>query len=151
MRYLLDTTIIVDHANGFGPATALLRGLYEDGADLYICDAVTCEALSGGTDEHLSAVGALLRPLEYVATSPRAAHWAATSRLRRHREGGKLGLGDALIAGVAADLGATVVTRNRPDFERQGIEVLGYQPGAVRPGGGARFDKPKRLMGGSGG
>ncbi len=45
---------------------------------------------------------------------------AATRRAR------KLGLGDALIAAVAADLGATVVTRNRPDFERQGIEVLTY-------------------------
>ena len=39
---------------------------------------------------------------------------------------GKLGLGDALIAAVAEDLGAVVVTRNRPDFERQGIEVLTY-------------------------
>ncbi len=37
--------------------------------------------------------------------------------------GGKLGLGDSLIAGVAADLCATVVTRNRPDFELQAIEV----------------------------
>jgi hypothetical protein len=52
--------------------------------------------------------------------------WAAGSRLRRHRAGGKLGLGDSLIAGVAAELGATVVTRNRPDFERQGIDVLTY-------------------------
>jgi predicted nucleic acid-binding protein len=34
-------------------------------------------------------------------------------------------MGDSLIAGVAADLCATVVTRNRPDFELQGIEV-GY-------------------------
>ena len=40
--------------------------------------------------------------------------------------GGKLGLADALIAGIAADLGATVVSRNRPDFARQGIPVLTY-------------------------
>lgn len=68
----------------------------------------------------------LLDALEYVATSPNAARWAAASRLKRHRAGGKLGLGDSLIAGVAAELGATVVTRNRPAFERQGIEVLSY-------------------------
>lgn len=126
MRYLLDTTLIADHANGFEPAMALLARLYEDGGDLFTCDVVTCEALSGGTDEHLRAVAHLLGPLEYVATSPEAARWAASSRLRRHRAGGKLGLGDSLIAGVAAELGATVVTRNRPDFERQGIEVLSY-------------------------
>jgi predicted nucleic acid-binding protein len=126
VRYLLDTTLIADHANGFAPAVALLGRLYADGADLFTCDVVTCEALSGGTDEHLHAVARLLAPLEYVATTPDAARWAATSRLARHRAGGKLGLGDSLIAGVAAELGATVVTRNRPDFERQGIEVLTY-------------------------
>ena len=126
MRYLLDTTLIADHANGFEPAMALLARLYAEGGDLFTCDVITCEALSGGTDEHLSAVRRLLEPLEYVATTPDAARWAAASRLKRHRAGGKLGLGDSLIAGVAAELDATVVTRNRPDFERQGIEVLSY-------------------------
>jgi predicted nucleic acid-binding protein len=126
VRYLLDTTLIADHANGFPPAVALLGRLYADGADLFTCDVVTCEALSGGTDEHLHAVARLLEPLEYIATSPEAARWAAASRLRRHRAGGKLGLGDSLIAGVAAEIDATVVTRNRPDFERQGIPVLTY-------------------------
>ena len=126
MRYLLDTTVVVDHAHGFRPAMALLTRLYADGSDLYTCDVVTCEAMSGGTDDHLAAVRAILEPLEYVATSPQAAQWAAASRLRRHRDGGKLGLGDALIAGIAAELDATVVTRNRPDFKRQGIQVLDY-------------------------
>ena len=126
MRYLLDTTLIADHANGFEPAMRLLARLYAEGADLLTCDVVTCEALSGGTDEHLRAVARVLDALEYVATSPNAARWAAASRLKRHRAGGKLGLGDSLMAGVAAELGATVVTRNRPDFERQGIDVLGY-------------------------
>jgi predicted nucleic acid-binding protein len=126
VRYLLDTTMVVDHAHGYPAAMALLARLYEEGAELYTCDVVTCEALSGGTDDHLAAVAAVVEPLEYVSTTPNAARWAAASRLRRHRSGGKLGLGDALIAAVAADLGATVVTRNRPDFERQGIEVLAY-------------------------
>ena len=125
-RYLLDTTMVIDHAHGYPPATSLLARLYEQGAELYTCDVVTCEALSGGTDEHRASVEALLRPLEYVSTSPTAARSAAARRLARHQAGGKLGLGDALIAAVAEDLGAVVVTRNRPDFERRGIEVLDY-------------------------
>ena len=126
MRYLLDTTLIIDHAHGYGPAMALLHKLYEDGAELFTCDVVVCEALSGGSDEHLAIVSRLLEPLDYVATDPAAARLAADARLRRHRSGGKLGLGDALIAAAAAGLGATIVTRNRPDFERQGASVLGY-------------------------
>jgi predicted nucleic acid-binding protein len=126
MRFLLDTTVLVDHANGFEPATRLLARLFQEGGELFTCDVVTCEALSGGTDEHLESVRRLLEPLEFVATSPEAARWAAGSRLARHRSGGKLGLGDALIAGIALATDATVVTRNRPDFERQGVSVLNY-------------------------
>ena len=48
------------------------------------------------------------------------------ARRERHRAGGKLGLGDALIAAVARGMDATIVTRNRPDFERQGASVLAY-------------------------
>jgi predicted nucleic acid-binding protein len=126
MRYLLDTTLLIDHANGYPPAVALLQQLFEQGGELFSCDVVTCEALSGGTDEHLATVRRLLEPLEYVSTSPRAAAVAGESRLQRRRAGGKLGLGDALIGAVALDIGAAVVTRNRPDFARQGVPVLTY-------------------------
>lgn len=126
MRYLLDTTLIVDHVHGHDPAMALLHRLHEQGAELYTCDVVVCEALSGGDDEHRRVVSRLLRALDYVATDPDAAREAGAARLARHRSGGKLGLGDALIAAVARGLDATVVTRNRPDFERQGASVLAY-------------------------
>lgn len=126
MKYLLDTTLVVDHVNGHEPATQLLARLYEDGAELFTCDVVVCEALSGGTDTQRAALSQLLAALDYVATDPDAARAAGTARLARRNAGGKLGLGDALIAAVAAGLGATIVTRNRPDFERQGASVLTY-------------------------
>lgn len=126
MRYLLDSTLLIDHANRDAPAAKLLERLHSQPHELYVCDVVTCETLSQGDASHLRHLRALLDALEYVATTPDAARWAAASRLKRHRAGGKLGLGDSLIAGIAAELGATVVTRNRPDFERQGIEVLSY-------------------------
>jgi predicted nucleic acid-binding protein len=126
VRYLLDTTLVIDHAHGHEPAMALLHRLYEDGAELFTCDVVVCEALSGGTDEHRAVVSRLLQALDYVATDPDAARAAGAARRTRHEAGGRLGLGDALIAAVAGGLGATIVTRNRPDFERQGASVLTY-------------------------
>lgn len=126
MRYLLDTTLIIDHANGYEPATALLHRLYEEGAELFTCDVVVCEALSGGSDEQRDVIGRLLGPLDYIAADPASAHAAGTARLERHRSGGRLGLGDALIAAVAQGIDAIVVTRNRPDFARQGASVLEY-------------------------
>ena len=126
MRYLLDTTLLIDHANGHPAATALLRRLYEEGGELFTCDVVVCEALSGGTDEQRDVIGRLLRPLDYVATDPDTARVAGAARLERRQQGGRLGLGDALIASVARGLDATIVTRNRPDFARQGASVLEY-------------------------
>ena len=126
MRYLLDTTLIIDHANGHEAAMALLHRLYEEGADLFTCDVVVCEALSGGSNEHRAVIERLLGPLDFVATDPATARAAGKARLDRHASGGKLGLGDALIAAVAIGLDATIVTRNRPDFERQGAAVLAY-------------------------
>ena len=126
MRYLLDTTLIVDHVNGHEPAMELLHRLHQDGAELFTCDVVVCEALSGGDDEQREVISRLLRALDYVATDPDAARAAGAARLERHRSGGRLGLGDALIAAVARGLEAVVVTRNRPDFERQGASVLSY-------------------------
>ena len=115
MRYLLDSTLLIDHANGDGLAAALLQRLFEEGHELYTCDVVNCEVLSGGTDPDV----------EHLRT-PDAAAWAGESRRRRHLAGQKRSLADSLIAGVAHALSATVVTRNRPDFERQGIRVLTY-------------------------
>ena len=126
MRYLLDTALIIDHAHGYEPAMRLLHRLNDEGAELFTCDVVVCEALSGGTDMHRRVVSRLLDPLDFVATDPAAARAAGTARLERHGSGGKLGLGDALIAAVARGIDATIVTRNRPDFERQGASVLTY-------------------------
>ena len=126
MRYLLDTTLLIDHANGHAPATELLERLYEQGAELFTCEVVVCEALSGGTDAQRAILARLIEPLEYVATDPGAARSAGEARRLRREAGGRLGLGDALIAAVAGTLDATIVTRNRPDFERQGASVLAY-------------------------
>ena len=126
MRYLLDSTLLIDHGNGDQAAIELLYRLVEEGHDLYTCDVVTCEALSRGEADDLRPISALLDALEYVSTTPAAARRAATARRERHTAGGKQALGDALIAGIAADLDAIVVTRNRPDFERLEIRTLPY-------------------------
>ncbi len=125
-RYLLDSTLLIDHANVDPAAQAMLRRLFEEGHELYTCDAVTAEVLSFDAPDDLHHLEVLLDSLEYVATTPTAARWAASSRRERRRAGGSRALGDALIAAVARDLAATVVTRNVADFARQGVETLDY-------------------------
>lgn len=125
MRYLLDATVLIDHGRGHPGAVAVVRSLFEEPSDLLTCDAVVAEALSGGSEEERLVIASLVSALEYVSTHPDAAHWAAESRRMRGTSSPRT-LGDALIAGVAWFTGATVVTRNAPDFERQGVPVLAY-------------------------
>lgn len=125
MRYLIDATLLIDHANGRPGAVALVRELFSQANDLLVCDAVVAEALAGGNDLAVDGISALVDALEYVATHPDAARWAGASR-RRLRRSSPRQLGDAIIAGVAWFNDAIVVTRNPHDFEVQGVRVLRY-------------------------
>lgn len=125
MRYLLDTTVFIDHAKGRHGADALVASLFAETPDLLTCDVVVAEALSGGNEGEQAVIQALLRATEYVSTVPDAALWAAESRRSRKASGGR-SLADAIIAGVAWYNDAIVVTRNPGDFEMQGVRVLGY-------------------------
>lgn len=126
MRYLLDTTVLIDHLRGKPSAVELVLSLFSEPNDLYVCDAVVTESLSKGPDEEIALIEALLGPLEYVSTSPAAARWAGASRRALGRTSPRH-LGDSVIAGVAWSLEATVVTRNPRDFEIQGVPVLAYE------------------------
>ena len=126
MSYLLDTTILLDFAHGRQTAIDLVDRLFSESTMLYTCDVVTCEALSGGNERERRAIGAVLDALEFVALTPDGARWAAEARRAGRAAPGARSLADALIAASAWSLGATIVTRNPRDFERQGVPVLRY-------------------------
>ena len=127
MRYLIDTTLLIDHASGHPGAVALVRELFSEPNDLLVCDVVVTESMSSGVDDReTAAILALIDALEYVSTPPDAARWAGASR-RRLRRTSPRQLGDAIIACVAWFNDAVVVTRNPRDFEIQGVRVLGYE------------------------
>ena len=126
MRYLIDATLLIDHANGRPGAVALVRELFSEPNDLLVCDAVVAEALAGGDDLAIEGISALVDALEFVSIHPDAARWAGASR-RRLRRSSPRQMGDAIIAGVAWFFDATVVTRNPRDFEIQRVRALGYE------------------------
>lgn len=129
MRYLLDSTVLIDHGLGRFGATPLLHRLFGETGDLFTCDVVVAEALSGGTPEEIAAIENLVSALEYVSTAPDSARYAGSLR-RRRGQTSRRRLADSLVAATAWQLEATIVTRNPRDFEDAGVPVLAYGPGA---------------------
>lgn len=125
MRYLLDTTVLIDQARGRRGAPELVAFLLAEPNDLLTCDVVVAEALSGGSDREIAVVRAFIRAIEYVPTHPEAAVWAGETRRRLGRTSPR-GLADAIIAGIAWHSDAIIVTRNQADFEALGVRVRGY-------------------------
>lgn len=126
VSYVLDSTVIIDYSEGRPGGTDIVERLFAESGDLYTCDAITCEVLSGGTPEGRAGIRALLDALEYVALDPDGARWAGERRAERSAGAPRRHLGDALIAAVAWRMGATIVTRNARDFEAYGVPVLAY-------------------------
>jgi predicted nucleic acid-binding protein len=125
--YVLDSTVIIDYCIGFEPGERMVEQLFAQPQPLYVCDVVTCEALSKGRVEEVRLAQSILDALEYVALTPDGARWAGDRR-REHIEAGrrKPSTTDALIAALAYSLGATVVTRNAADFAAFDVPVLAY-------------------------
>ncbi|MBA3796961.1 MAG: hypothetical protein H0X20_07020 [Chloroflexi bacterium] len=80
MKYLLDTTAIVDHARDYPPGVEILSRLFEETGDLYTCDIVVSEAFSRGGPQERAAVESLVNALEYVAVDHDGARWAGDER-----------------------------------------------------------------------
>jgi predicted nucleic acid-binding protein len=125
VSYLFDTTVVIDWSLDHPGAVVVVEACFEETGLLYTCDVVTCEALSGGTEDEREIIRRFLTALEYVAIDPDGAATAGDLRRSARRSSGR-SLGDALIAALARRLDATVVTRNTADYAAYEIPVLGY-------------------------
>lgn len=124
MRYLLDTSFLIDHWHG--AAGGRLAALHASANRLYVTEIVVCELLSGLRRDDFERGLRLLRPFEFVQPGPDAAALAGQWRSAAHVAGRRLSLADALIAAAAHTLNATLLTRNLRDFALTPVTVESY-------------------------
>ncbi len=78
--YLLDTTLLIDHATGRADGVEVIARLLAETGELYSCDVTTSEALSGGPPEQRQHIRRFLDALEYLAIDAEDARWAGDRR-----------------------------------------------------------------------
>jgi predicted nucleic acid-binding protein len=122
-RQLLDTTALIDFSKGFEPSTACIQQMLATGDEVGVCPVTVAEVYSGlhanryqDWDSFLSAL--LFWPISYSA-SIQAGRW----RYALARQGIQVAMMDVLLAAVAQEVGATIVTSNVKDYP-MGVSIL---------------------------
>lgn len=126
MRYLLDTTFVIDYLRGEPAAIRRLAQLFADGDVLMVNEVVVGEAATGAPRHPDPDLTALLKPMEFVQPPADAALTAGRWRAEARANGHSLSLADALIAAAADVAGAAVLTRNVRDFRLTPVRVEDY-------------------------
>lgn len=126
MRYLVDTTFLIDHMRGEAAARQRMFDLWADASAIYVNEIVVCELTAGLTPDDQAEGEALIRPLEFIQPGPETAAQAGRWRADARRRGRTLSLADSLIGAAAHALEAVVVTRNERDFSLMPISIEAY-------------------------
>jgi predicted nucleic acid-binding protein len=114
--YLLDTDAVIDFFKGFPSSVEQIQQLFQQGEFLCTCAVVMAEVYAGLNPTERSRGEELLASLRFLATSPGTARQAGLWRYTFARQGVQLATTDCLIAAIAHERGATLVTGNIDDY-----------------------------------
>jgi predicted nucleic acid-binding protein len=126
MRFLIDTTFVIDHLRGDAAARTTMARLLERGDQLYVNEVVVAEAWAGAHSTDDPDLDAFLRFVEFIQPAPDHARMAGRWRADARSRGWTLSMTDALIASASASLDAGLLTRNGRDFALTPIRIESY-------------------------
>jgi tRNA(fMet)-specific endonuclease VapC len=115
MRFLLDTSFIIDVLMDRRNRAAVMKDLIANGHELACCPIIT-EIYTGLRAEDAGRTERLLRSLTYIPVSLRAGRLAGELRQTWARQGKSFSGSDAIIAAVCITEDLTLITDNRKDF-----------------------------------
>ncbi|HEY7061675.1 MAG TPA: PIN domain-containing protein [Chloroflexota bacterium] len=122
-RYLLDTTALVDFSKGQEPASSRVLGWIHGGDDVGICDVVIAEFYAGVPVADRPRWDALIGALQYWPITRLAARQAGLWRYDFARQGIALATADTLVAAVALERSAVLVTDNPRHYPMPGLRL----------------------------
>ena len=126
-KYILDSTVLIDHVRGRVGARRLLRGLQADGHHLGLCVVGVGELYSSLRPTEADTAVALVNNLEFYLSSVGIGMHAGQLRADLARQGITASITDMLIAATALAEAATVITANIRHFQVPGLNVLHAQ------------------------
>ena len=126
MKYVLDSTFLIDLLRGVPAAMIRLEALYTAGDDPVVTSITTSEVWSGRRVGGEAVIEQALCHFEYVHPGPATARLAGEWRALAREIGRALDTPDAIIAATAFHEEAAVLTRNVRDFALTPVRVETY-------------------------
>lgn len=123
-RFLLDTNVIIDSANGVEPAFSLVNTMMQSIDDVGTCAITVAEFFSGLSPIDHQTWRTFFEGLDFWPIESDVAIRAGNYRYAFARRGTALSIPDTVIAAVAASMNAFLVTANDQDFPMTDISVL---------------------------
>jgi predicted nucleic acid-binding protein len=123
-RYLLDTSALIDFSKGREPASTRILEMIDSGDEVGVCAINVAEFYAGLPPETRPIWDAFFTALTYWPISRQAAMRAGQYRHAFARKGRTLTTTDALVAAVAQEYQAVVVTDNLKDYPMAEVRLL---------------------------
>ena len=123
-KYLLDTTVLIDHLRGQQKVTDIITRLARQGNEFGVCCINVAELYAGLSDKERTKAEKLIDSLDYYETSKDIAKMAGCYRFEFARKGITLTTSDTLVAATAISYDATLMTANVKDYPMKEIELL---------------------------
>jgi predicted nucleic acid-binding protein len=117
MKIALDTSVIIDHLNGFEPAVILIAELIEEDADLVSSMVVRTEVLAGMRANEEKRTRAFLSLIEWEPVTEDVSEAAGALGRKHLRASSGIDTPDLLLAELAQRLGVDVLTMNVKHFK----------------------------------
>jgi tRNA(fMet)-specific endonuclease VapC len=125
-KYLLDTTILIEHLRGKKPAVNFITEAVRHGHRLAVCCINVAELYSGLSPEQAARAEKLINALDYYEATADSARQAGVYRYEFARQGISLSVSDTLVSAIAKGNDAIVVTANVRDYPMKDIQVQQY-------------------------
>ena len=117
--YLLDTTALIDLSKSFEPTTSFIKQLSAAGEDLGVSPITIAEFYAGLIPRHYPDWDEFFASLTFCPISYEASMQAGKWRSSFRAQGVQLSTTDTLVAAVAAEVGAVILTSNVKHYPMQ--------------------------------
>ncbi len=128
-RYLLDTTALIDFSKGREPARSRILAMIQSGDDVGVCAVNVAEFCAGLPPSRRAAWDKFFGSLLYWDITREAAEQAGSLLYESARLGRPLSTTDVLIASVALEVGAVLVTDDARSYPMPGLQLVSLRAG----------------------